>query len=401
MGKYRKIDPRIWNDAKFAALSHEGQLLFLYILTHPSMTSLGAFRATPDGLMSEIGINSQCSQHCTEHCTSAFDELCKALLVKYDENSKTVLVPNFIKYNAPENANVVIGWGNALDQIPEGPLKLEALEKAKASVMIPKKRAKSDENTLLKAFYKNLEGQLEALKNLYKNDTQTLYGTVSSTVCCIQEQEQEQEQNIINTNNQSTVSEAKGPSGELDCLIDDEKEIFDSEDLIDCPIKKQVEAAQLNALDVSDEKRPLSVIEMITVAKTFGIKLARNVKTEAIANRRTITMEVFRECVKRWKGTNTTFGYFVSILENASNDPQSVLPNEQKEQPLTADTISDKQAGFFASRLVQDQSFCSKFGKGFTDYPSLISKVAANMRDPRHFEEYRPFMEKHGFVRSA
>ena len=216
-----------------------------------------------------------------------------------------------------------------------------------------------------------------------------------------QEQEQEQEQYIINTNNQSTVSEAKGSSGELDCLIDDEKEIFDSEDVIDCPIKKQVEAAQLDALDVSDEKRPLSVVEMITVAKTFGIKLARNVKTEAIANRKTITMEVFRECVKRWKGTNTTYGYFVSILDNASNDPQSVIPSDAKAQPLSADTISDKQAGFFASQLVKDQSFCSRFGKGFTDYPSLISKVAANLHDPRHFEEYLPFMEKHGFVRSA
>lgn len=145
MGRYRKIDPRIWNDAKFSSLSHEGQRLFLYVLTHPSMTSLGAFRATHDGQMAEIGINDeQCNEHCREQCTehrqNTFDELLVKELVKYDEKSKTVFAPNFIKYNAPENANVVIGWENALDQIPEGSLKLEALEKAKASVMIPKKR---------------------------------------------------------------------------------------------------------------------------------------------------------------------------------------------------------------------------------------------------------------------
>ena len=131
MARYRKVDPRIWNDAKFSSLSHEGQRLFLYVLTHPSMTSLGAFRATPDGLMAEIGINDeQCNEHCREQCTehrlNTFDELLVKELVKYGEKSKTVFAPNFIKYNAPENANV----------------KLEALEKAKASVMIPKKAFK-------------------------------------------------------------------------------------------------------------------------------------------------------------------------------------------------------------------------------------------------------------------
>ena len=42
MARFRKIDPRIWNDAKFAALSSEAKLLFLYLLTSPAMTILGA-----------------------------------------------------------------------------------------------------------------------------------------------------------------------------------------------------------------------------------------------------------------------------------------------------------------------------------------------------------------------
>lgn len=35
MARYRKIDPRIWNDAKFSHLSNDAKLLFIYLLTSP------------------------------------------------------------------------------------------------------------------------------------------------------------------------------------------------------------------------------------------------------------------------------------------------------------------------------------------------------------------------------
>ncbi len=44
MGRYRKVETRIWNDATFRSLSDDGKLLFLFVLTHPSQTSLGAMR---------------------------------------------------------------------------------------------------------------------------------------------------------------------------------------------------------------------------------------------------------------------------------------------------------------------------------------------------------------------
>jgi hypothetical protein len=53
--KYRKIDPRIWNDAKFRELSDKGKLVFLFVLTHPCMTALGAMRGTMAGLAAELG----------------------------------------------------------------------------------------------------------------------------------------------------------------------------------------------------------------------------------------------------------------------------------------------------------------------------------------------------------
>ena len=59
MAIYRKIDTRIWNDAKFNALSPNGKLAFLFILTNPNMTALGAMRATIEGLSAELRIPAE------------------------------------------------------------------------------------------------------------------------------------------------------------------------------------------------------------------------------------------------------------------------------------------------------------------------------------------------------
>ncbi len=54
MSHFRKIDVRIWNDAKFQSLADEGKLIFFLLLTHPNMTALGAMRCSLDGLLAEL-----------------------------------------------------------------------------------------------------------------------------------------------------------------------------------------------------------------------------------------------------------------------------------------------------------------------------------------------------------
>lgn len=136
MGKYRKIYPRIWNDEKFSSLSSEGQRMFFFVLTHPSMTSLGAFRISKEGMASELRLFP-------EGFEKPFAELLEKGLIKYDESAFLVFAPNFLKYNQPENPNVVKGWGNALDLLPEWPLLLEVLIKAEACVSSNDKLSKT------------------------------------------------------------------------------------------------------------------------------------------------------------------------------------------------------------------------------------------------------------------
>lgn len=170
--------------------------------------------------------------------------------------------------------------------------------------------------------------------------------------------------------------------------------------MIDAPVKVQIEHAQLQNLDkIEDENKPLNLVELITACKTFGIRLAHTPKTEAIAIRKTITLAVLRECIKAWKGTNTGTGYFIGILENASKDPNSILPNDKREKPeLLAETITDKQTGYFASRFVKDASFQSTFGVGHQSFDTFIDQVTQRLHDPEYFKEYLPWMQKLGFI---
>lgn len=183
MARYRKIDPRIWNDEKFASLSHEGQRAFLFILTHPSMTSLGAFRATKEGIEAELGID-------TKGFAQPFQELLSKGLIKYDESCFLVFAPNFLKYNQPENPNVVKGWAGCLDLLPECPLLAEVLQRAKSCASANSKTSK--------AFSESLGRVTETLSERYAKQL--------SKGLAIQEQEQEQEYKDVSDETSSSAN---------------------------------------------------------------------------------------------------------------------------------------------------------------------------------------------------
>jgi hypothetical protein len=124
MAKYRKVDPRIWNDAKFRELSDNGKLVFFMLLTHPNMTSLGAMRASVAGLAEEMGWTLKAFRE-------AFAEALSKGMAEHDEKACLIALPRFIKYNPPESPNVVKAWVKALDLLPECGLKTRVVMRAK------------------------------------------------------------------------------------------------------------------------------------------------------------------------------------------------------------------------------------------------------------------------------
>jgi hypothetical protein len=124
MGRYRKIDVRVWNDAKFRGMSDRGKLAFFFMLTHPNMTSLGAMRATINGLSAEIGWGEKAFRE-------AFQESSERGMCIVDETACFLWLPNFLKYNGPESPNVVRSWADCIDLLPECTLKDQLLFRVK------------------------------------------------------------------------------------------------------------------------------------------------------------------------------------------------------------------------------------------------------------------------------
>ena len=164
MSRYRKVDPRIWNDAKFRTLNDQGKLLFFFLLTHPHMTAIGAMRASLPGLASEIGWTEKALRE-------AFQEVSSKGMAMHDESASFVWLPKFIKYNQPESPNVVKAWVHALEMLPECSLLSRAVAE---SVAFAKGMNKGFAEALPEAFSKampiqELEQELEQEQELKQN----------------------------------------------------------------------------------------------------------------------------------------------------------------------------------------------------------------------------------------
>lgn len=125
--RYRKVSVRIWGDPEFCQLSNDAKLIFLFLLTHPHMTGMGAMRATIQGLAAELGMTEK------GYREGLRIPLSKGM-VRVDEASKLVVLPNFINHNPPENPNVVVGWGKVIDTLPECTLLVEHLQHVRETV---------------------------------------------------------------------------------------------------------------------------------------------------------------------------------------------------------------------------------------------------------------------------
>lgn len=114
MARYKKIDVRIWNDAKFNALSSDAQLIFLYLLTSPQTTMLGAVPVDKHTVSRILKFNDI-------RYGIGYKQLYEYGMLEYDE-AGIFWIKNFLKYNPPENPKVVISYSSLLDLFPECPL---------------------------------------------------------------------------------------------------------------------------------------------------------------------------------------------------------------------------------------------------------------------------------------
>lgn len=172
--RYRKIDPRIWNDERFRALTDDGKLVFLFLLTHPHLTALGAMRGTIPGFAAELGWN-------LKRFRDAIKDVTDLGLVQVCEKAAWICVPNFLRYNEPEGPNSVTkAWVMALDLLPECSEKGHLMERCRAYL---EARSKNFKDAMGHAIW-------DAFGDAKTDELQH----AKSDPCPILEQEQEQEQ---------------------------------------------------------------------------------------------------------------------------------------------------------------------------------------------------------------
>jgi len=125
MARYRKIDPRIWGDERFYSFSITQKLAWIALLTHPSMTPIGAGIFTSYMLDDILGIGGSGIPVCPI-CFNQSDEVYSSepILEGFKEASLIlrdnglVIVKNFLIYNRPDNSNQLSGWIEWCEELP-------------------------------------------------------------------------------------------------------------------------------------------------------------------------------------------------------------------------------------------------------------------------------------------
>lgn len=208
MAIYRKIDCRISNDKKFRELSVEGKLAWYTILSRRDLAPIGAFKASFESLAIEQrgneylnkGLQKDLPKAFSEVFIQALNELLEKGLIKYDSESFLIYVPNFLKYNFPENPNVVKSWNSALDSLPECDLTNHVLAKSAEIIL------NSQRDSFIKALPKEFN---EAYQKGFAKDLPKGFSKDFGKGMPKQEQEQEQEQDTY------THTEAKDEKTQL------------------------------------------------------------------------------------------------------------------------------------------------------------------------------------------
>jgi len=202
--RYRKIDPRIWNDEKFRALSREEKLIALYVLTAQS-NRLGFFKFSKALAAEDLNMP-------VETFSKGFDKVCKALAWRFDEEARVLLIPKWFRYNCPDNPNTLKSCLEDLHDLPRTPL---VSEFALCVQYLPQ--------TLHETFRKGLEERygeryLERLGERSGERYQERYGERYPQRMPHQEQEQEQEkeqeQEVEVSSARSQAIDAKPPPEE-------------------------------------------------------------------------------------------------------------------------------------------------------------------------------------------
>ncbi|MBU3218140.1 DnaD domain protein [Clostridium estertheticum] len=100
MAKYRQIYTEFWSDTFVLELDSQEKLFYLYLLTNAKSTQCGIYELSPRFISLETG----CDKVLVAELLKKFCDYKKIL---YSADTNEIMVLNWIKYNVPNNSNVL------------------------------------------------------------------------------------------------------------------------------------------------------------------------------------------------------------------------------------------------------------------------------------------------------
>ena len=317
MGRYRKIEVRMWNDRKFRSLGDSAKLAFILLLTHPDTNQLGFIRARPVSLACDLGWHPNAM-------SDAIQTLSQLGMVMSDEEAGLMYIPNFLKHNPPNGANGAKSWKGLIDLLPECDLLDQGL-----LLMKPIIESYSD-------------GIRDAIPNDIRNAIANAIKNANPQASRIQEQEQEQEkeqEQEYTHNKEGNTLVMEEPSFEPPVCYEDS-------------LKTQIEKSSaltsaFNPIKFLSDEDVLDETQLVVAIKQFCKPCARNERTKALVATQTITLRAVRRACEIAKNAGKANpGYVIGILDNYAKDP-----DESFFQELNEDGIDEAEiARLFAKK---------------------------------------------------
>jgi len=110
MAKYRQIYTEFWSDNFVLELTPEEKLFYLYLLTNTKSTQCGIFEISPRFISLETGYDKVL-------VAQLLKKFCDYKKILYSADTKEIMVLNWMKYNIPNNKNVIICVQKELQKI--------------------------------------------------------------------------------------------------------------------------------------------------------------------------------------------------------------------------------------------------------------------------------------------
>ena len=110
MAKYRQIYTEFWSDSFVIELTPEEKFFYLYVISNTKSTQSGIYEISPKFIATEMGY----SKDYVEELIKRFCDFDKIL---YCKDTKEIMLLNWIKYNAPNNINAILGVQKELKKV--------------------------------------------------------------------------------------------------------------------------------------------------------------------------------------------------------------------------------------------------------------------------------------------